>query len=37
MPFIVAPAACYQPPAIQGEGRVWGFAAQLYGIRSERN
>ncbi len=37
MAFIVAPAACYLPPAIQGEGRVWGFAAQLYGIRSERN
>jgi (1->4)-alpha-D-glucan 1-alpha-D-glucosylmutase len=37
MPIIVAPAACYEPPAIHGEGRVWGFAAQLYGIRSERN
>ena len=37
MPFIVAPAACYVPPAIQGGGRVWGIAAQLYGIRSRRN
>ena len=37
MPFIVAPAVCYEPPAIQGEGRMWGFAAQLYGIRSARN
>jgi (1->4)-alpha-D-glucan 1-alpha-D-glucosylmutase len=37
MSLIVAPATCYQPPAIHGEGRVWGFAAQLYGIRSERN
>jgi (1->4)-alpha-D-glucan 1-alpha-D-glucosylmutase len=37
MSFIVAPATCYQPPAIHGDGRVWGFAAQLYGIRSERN
>jgi len=37
MSFIVAPATCYQPPAIQGAGRVWGFAAQLYGIRSGRN
>ncbi|MHB1402539.1 MAG: malto-oligosyltrehalose synthase [Thiobacillus sp.] len=37
MSLIVAPAACYVPPAIQGEGRAWGFAAQLYGIRSERN
>src|SRR5687768_14235808 len=37
MAFIVAPAACYKPPAIEGEGRVWGFALQLYGLRSERN
>ena len=37
MSLIVTPAACYAPPAIQGEGRAWGFAAQLYGIRSERN
>ncbi|MDQ3186121.1 MAG: malto-oligosyltrehalose synthase [Pseudomonadota bacterium] len=37
MPFIVTPAACYEPPVIHGEGRAWGFAAQLYGIRSERN
>ncbi len=37
MPFIVAPDACYLPPAIQSDGRVWGFAAQLYGIRSEHN
>jgi len=37
MSLIVAPATCYEPPAIQGDGRVWGFAAQLYGIRSERN
>lgn len=37
MSLIVAPAACYEPPVIQGDGRVWGFAAQLYGIRSERN
>jgi len=37
MSFIVAPATCYVPPAIQGDGRVWGFAVQLYGIRSERN
>ena len=37
MSLIVAPAACYQSPAVQGTGRVWGFAAQLYGVRSERN
>ncbi|AAZ97127.1 Alpha amylase, catalytic subdomain [Thiobacillus denitrificans ATCC 25259] len=37
MSFIVAPPACYQPPAIHGDGRAWGIAAQLYGVRSERN
>lgn len=37
MSFIVAPATCYLPPVIQGDGRVWGFAAQLYGVRSARN
>lgn len=37
MSFIVAPAACYEPPVLHGAGRVWGSAAQLYGIRSERN
>ncbi|MBA4142010.1 MAG: malto-oligosyltrehalose synthase [Nitrosospira sp.] len=37
MPLIVAPVTCYEPPAIRGEGRAWGFAVQLYGIRSERN
>lgn len=37
MSLIVAPAACYQPEAVQGEGRVWGIAAQLYGLRSPRN
>lgn len=37
MPLIVVPAACYQPDAIRGEGRVWGPAVQLYGLRSRRN
>ena len=37
MSLIVAPDACYMPPAVQGDGRVWGFAVQLYGIRSEHN
>jgi (1->4)-alpha-D-glucan 1-alpha-D-glucosylmutase len=31
-----APARCYLPPAVS-EGRIWGFAVQLYGLRSERN
>ena len=34
---IVAPPACYVPPAIAGDGRVWGAAVQLYAVRSERN
>jgi (1->4)-alpha-D-glucan 1-alpha-D-glucosylmutase len=33
----VAPPRCYRPPAIEGDGRVWGCAAQLYSVRSERN
>ncbi|MEW6133470.1 MAG: 4-alpha-glucanotransferase [Pseudomonadota bacterium] len=37
MPLIVAPHACYTPPAIQGNRRSWGFAAQLYGLRSTHN
>jgi (1->4)-alpha-D-glucan 1-alpha-D-glucosylmutase len=37
MQLIIAPATCYQPPALQGEGRGWGFAVQLYAVRSERN
>jgi (1->4)-alpha-D-glucan 1-alpha-D-glucosylmutase len=35
--FIVAPRTCYRPPTLEGDGRVWGPAAQLYGVRSERN
>ncbi len=30
------PAKCYQPEVL-GERRLWGFMAQLYGLRSERN
>jgi (1->4)-alpha-D-glucan 1-alpha-D-glucosylmutase len=33
----IAPLRCYRPPAIEGGGRVWGCAAQLYSVRSERN
>ncbi|MGE5088830.1 MAG: malto-oligosyltrehalose synthase [Candidatus Levyibacteriota bacterium] len=33
----IAPRSCYLPPALAGEGKVWGAAAQLYGVRSERN
>ncbi|WP_119459237.1 4-alpha-glucanotransferase [Rhodospirillaceae bacterium SYSU D60014] len=35
--LIVAPPRCYWPPALEGEGRMWGVAIQLYGLRSERN
>ncbi|RZI92102.1 MAG: malto-oligosyltrehalose synthase, partial [Variovorax sp.] len=34
---IAAPPHCYQPPALQGDGRVWGPALQLYALRSNRN
>jgi (1->4)-alpha-D-glucan 1-alpha-D-glucosylmutase len=37
MSLIVTPRACYQPPALTGEGRVWGLTAQLYSLRSQRN
>ena len=33
----VAPSECYLPLAAQGDGRVWGAAAQVYTLRSERN
>ena len=35
--LVCAPARCYRPPALAGGGRVWGPAAQLYALRSERN
>jgi len=35
--LIVAPESCYQPPALADDGRVWGFAIQLYALRSQRN
>ena len=35
--LIIAPDACYQPPALTGEGKTWGPAAQLYALRSRRN
>jgi (1->4)-alpha-D-glucan 1-alpha-D-glucosylmutase len=30
------PGRCYQPEVLEGR-RLWGFMAQLYGLRSERN
>ena len=35
--LIVSPKRCYLPPELAGGGRAWGVAAQLYGLRSERN
>ncbi|MBI4293048.1 MAG: malto-oligosyltrehalose synthase [Betaproteobacteria bacterium] len=35
--LVVAPATCYRPPALENGSRVWGFAVQLYSVRSERN
>lgn len=37
MSLIVAPDTCYQPAAFAADGRVWGPAVQLYGVRSDRN
>jgi (1->4)-alpha-D-glucan 1-alpha-D-glucosylmutase len=35
--LIVAPDRCYQPPALDRGGRLWGLQVQLYSLRSERN
>ncbi|NML18387.1 malto-oligosyltrehalose synthase [Azohydromonas caseinilytica] len=35
--LIAAPARCWRPQELQGEGRVWGPALQLYALRSQRN
>ena len=35
--LIVAPARCYQPPALQPGKRIWGLSVQLYSLRSNRN
>jgi 4-alpha-glucanotransferase len=34
--FSFSPGKCYQPEFL-GRGRAWGFALQLYGLRSARN
>jgi 4-alpha-glucanotransferase len=33
----VAPATCYRPPELREGRRLWGVAAQLYGVRSARD
>lgn len=35
--LIVAPDRCYIPDSLQKGARLWGFALQLYSLRSERN
>ena len=37
MSLIMVPLQCYQPEALSAQGRVWGWAVQLYALRSERN
>jgi (1->4)-alpha-D-glucan 1-alpha-D-glucosylmutase len=34
---VAAPERCWRPAALEGEGRVWGAALQLYALRSVRN
>jgi len=31
------PGRCHEPELLAQGGRVWGFMAQLYGVRSKRN
>jgi 4-alpha-glucanotransferase len=33
--LVVAPARCHLPAALAGGGRAWGWAAQLYAVRSQ--
>ena len=35
--IIIAPARCYEPPAIQQGKKTWGACVQLYTLRSEEN
>ncbi|TSA17105.1 MAG: malto-oligosyltrehalose synthase [Betaproteobacteria bacterium] len=35
--FMVVPERSFRPPAVENNGRIWGAAAQLYALRSERN
>ncbi len=34
---IVAPPRCFLPPALRAGQRAWGWAVQLYGLRSSRD
>ncbi|MEJ7929146.1 malto-oligosyltrehalose synthase [Ramlibacter sp. AN1015] len=35
--IVAAPPRCWRPTALEGEGKVWGPAVQLYALRSRRN
>lgn len=35
--LIVAPTRCYIPDCLERGAGLWGFALQLYGVRSDRN
>lgn len=35
--LVVCPLRCYEPPALAGEGRLWGPVIQLYALRSRHN
>jgi len=35
--LIVVPDRCFEPESLRHGQRLWGFAVQLYGIRSDRN
>ncbi|MCW5624207.1 MAG: malto-oligosyltrehalose synthase [Burkholderiales bacterium] len=35
--IIAAPSHCHRPEALEHDGRLWGLAVQLYGLRSGRN
>lgn len=37
MQFIVAPEECFVPDIVAKDGRTWGVALQLYGLRTQRN
>ena len=35
--LVIAPSRCHLPPVVEGGGRVWGWAVQVYALRSRRN
>ncbi len=35
--LVMSPPLCHEPPAIEGGGRLWGVAVQLYTVRSRDN